>query len=123
MPYTYIRASTVIRKAVKKYKLRVSDKNRLYYDPYSLRFSVVLRDTIQEICGDSYYSMEDFYNTRIYKTVVELFCDTNGKFDEDLQFGPPTDYNIDSRIFALEHLLLPYIKKRHFVCIVDTHHF
>ena len=123
MPYTYIRASTVIRKAVKKYKLRVSDKNRLYYDPYSLRFSVVLRDTIQEICGDSYYSMEDFYSTKIYKSVVYLFSDENGVFDEDIQFGPPTDYNIDSRIFALEHLLLPYIKKRHFVCIVDTHHF
>lgn len=123
MPYTYIRASTVIRKAVKKYKLRVSDKNRLYYDPYSLRFSVVLRDTIQEICGDSYYSMEDFYSTKIYKSVVYLFSDKNGVFDEDIQFGPPTEYHVDNRIFALEHLLLPYIKKRHFVCIVDTHHF
>jgi len=67
--------------------------------------------------------MEDFYSTKIYKSVVYLFGDKNGVFDEDTQFGPPTDYNIDNRIFALEYIFLTYIKRSDFMCIVDTHHF
>lgn len=123
MTYKYIRASTIVHRAIKMYERRMQNKSQLYFDPYSLRLSVVLRDTIQELCGDAYYSMESFYNTKIYKKFTQLFCTADGQFDENDQFGPPNEHNIDGRYFALKQMFLPFIKRGDFMCIVDTHRF
>lgn len=120
MTYKYIRASTVVHRAIKMYERRMQNKSQLYYDPYSLRLSVVLRDTIQELCGDAYYSMESYYHTKIYKMFTECF---STEVDEDAHFGPPNEHNIDGRYFALKQIFLPFIKRGDFMCIVDTHHF
>ncbi len=123
MTYKYIRASTVVHRAIKMYERRMQNKSQLYFDPYSLRLSVVLRDTIQELCGDAYYSMESYYHTKIYKAFTECFSTTECQVDEDTHFGPPNEHSIDGRYFALKHMFLPFIKMYDFMCIIDTHRF